>query len=126
MYTRKAYRTLDRPLMFFGLEIEDIFAIFIVSSVIMFAISPLLAAGFAVACGFFMRRLKEGKPSGYVFYLMYKKGLLNFLTLFQFPHLVWIPPGGARGKVHFSCVEDADVDKENPYEKFYWGGRERL
>lgn len=80
---RKCPRTLDRPILMFGLEIEDIallsFGVGAGSLVIGPMISGLVGGvGWAV-----LLRLKKNKPAGYVMHWLYSKG-------FQLPGL--IPP----------------------------------
>jgi hypothetical protein len=92
MYSKSCPRVLDRPILFFGLEIEDLAAILSIACAILVLISPLLAVPVGIALFLAVRKLKEGKPSGYLFHLAYRLGLIGLLRrAMKVRHLVPIP-----------------------------------
>jgi len=124
--------TIDKDLTFFGLEPEDIVVVVIISFVIMFLVDPISSIVFGFGAVFFLRKLKEGKPPGHMFYLLYKTGILPLMpSFFSQPHMVR-PPTLAENLlstdkiVRFSCIGDEDEDPKNPYEEFYWSGRKTM
>ena len=132
MYSKKCYMTIDKDVTFFGLEVEDILVIFITSSAIMFIINPIIAVIFGLIAVFTLRKLKDGKPPGHMFYLLYKTGILMYMPSFlRYPHLVKPPDVfesmfGNKKIIKFSCVGDEDEDKKDPFEKFYWSERKTM
>jgi type IV secretory pathway TrbD component len=70
-------RTLDRPIMIFGLEPEDLVLVGLVSGLILFTIDalPAVLAGAVLWAG--LSRLKAGKPPGHLFECLYRAGLLR-------------------------------------------------
>ena len=72
---RKCLRTIDRPLLLFGLEPEDLGVLALASgSMILFF--DMLYAGVVLFGGWiFLRVLKQGKPQGYIVHLFYKHGI---------------------------------------------------
>jgi hypothetical protein len=118
MAFRKACpRTLDRPIMIFGLEPEDLVLVGLAAGTILFTIDavPAVLVGALLWAG--LSRLKAGKPPGYVYECLYRLGVLHRVPFgFLAPQLLrrdvrcWDPfPGGA---------EDAVRD--------YWHERPRL
>ena len=72
---RKCARTIDKPLLLFGLEPEDVGVVALASGgVILF--SDTFYSGVVFFGGWiFLRWLKRGKPQGYVTHLFYKYGV---------------------------------------------------
>src|SRR5689334_9559330 len=64
-YRKSCPRTLDRPIMIFGLEPEDLVLVGLVAGIILFAIDaiPAVLTGAAIWVG--LSRIKAGKPAGY-------------------------------------------------------------
>jgi len=92
MYSKSCPRCLDRPILFFGLEIEDMAAILSVACAVLVFVSPLVAVPVGIALFLAVRKLKEGKPSGHLFHLAYKLGLIGALRrAMGVRHLVPIP-----------------------------------
>lgn len=79
MYRKRCYRTLDRPLEFFGLEVEDWGFLIVGAGAIGVLLSPVLGCALAIGGWLLLRRLKSGRPAGYVFYLVYRSGLVRYL-----------------------------------------------
>ena len=72
---RKCARTIDKPLLIFGLEPEDI-GILALASGSMILFFDTFYAGIVFFGGWmFLRLLKRGKPQGYIVHLFYKYGL---------------------------------------------------
>lgn len=79
---KKCLRTIDKPLLIFGLEPEDVgVLVFCAGSLILFF--DAFYAGLVFFGGWiFLRFIKQGKPQGYIVHLLYKhgiriKGLIN-------------------------------------------------
>jgi len=78
--------------MFFGLEIEDLAAILSIACGILVLVSPLLAVPAGMGLFLTVRKLKDGKPPGYLSTLAYGLGLVSLARrLVNVPHLVPIP-----------------------------------
>ncbi len=93
MYSKRCYRALDKPLEFFGLEVEDWAILILGSGALMLLIGPVIACAFGLAGWFALRRLKSGRPPGYLFYLLYKSGLVHFVPSFFRARGLVRPPG---------------------------------
>ena len=90
MSFRKACaRTLDRPIVVFGLEPEELVMVGLLSGAVLFLIDPVPA----VLCGAILwlglSRIKAGKPPGHLYELLYRTGLLRWGPGFlRAPHLL--------------------------------------
>ena len=110
-------RTLDRPIMIFGLEPEDLVLVGLVSGAILFAVDaiPAVLAGALLWVG--LSRIKAGKPPGHVYELLYRSGLLRWSPSFmKVPHLI------PRGMAHLDAFpggNDEVVDE-------FWADRPRM
>ena len=72
---RKCPRTLDRPLLLFGLEPEDVGILTLVCGAAMLFFDTFYA-GVAFFGGWVvLRLLKQNKPQGYLVHLFYKHGV---------------------------------------------------
>ena len=72
---KKCCRTIDKPLLLFGLEPEDVGILALTSGAIML-FSDTFYAGLMFFGGWiFLKLLKRGKPQGYLMHLLYKHGL---------------------------------------------------
>ena len=80
---RKCPRTLDKPILLFGLELEDVALLSLVVGVGCLLIGPMVPGTMAIAGWIVLLRFKRDKPSGYVLHWLYGRG-------FQLPGL--IPP----------------------------------
>lgn len=110
-------RTLDRPIVIFGLEPEEFVMVGVVSGAILFLVDaiPAVLAGAALWLG--LARVKAGKPPGHLFELFYRSGLLRWLPAsFRAPHLL---PRRVRVLDAFEGVDDEQVRE-------YWADRPRL
>lgn len=118
MSFRKACpRTLDRPIVIFGLEPEELVFVGLISGAILFVIDaiPAVLAGAILWVG--LSRLKAGKSAGHLYELAYRSGLLRWAPSFlRVPHLV---RRNARRLDAFPGEHD-DACKE------YWFDRPRL
>ena len=90
MSFRKACpRTLDRPIVIFGLEPEDLVLVGLVAGVILFTVDPVPAVLTGALLGVGLSRLKAGKPPGYLYELLHRFNLIRFCpSLFRVPHLL--------------------------------------
>ena len=72
---KKCCRTIDKPLLLFGLEPEDVGILSLTSGAIML-FSDTFYAGLMFFGGWiFLRLLKKGKPQGYITHLFYRYGV---------------------------------------------------
>jgi hypothetical protein len=97
MYAKRCYRALDRPLEFFGLEVEDWAALLFGSGALLLLAGPIPGCLAGAAGWIALRRLKSGRPPGYLFYLLYKSGLVHYTpSFFRARGLIAPPPPFAR------------------------------
>ncbi len=80
---RKCPRTLDKPLLLFGLEVEDIGLLALVGGVGSILFGPIVPGTCSMAGWVVLMHFKKGKPAGYLFHWLYSQGV-------DFPGLV--PP----------------------------------
>ena len=88
-FRKPCARTLDRPIVIFGLEPEELVLIGLVSGAILFLVDPVPAviAGGTLWAG--LSRIKAGKPPGHLFELLHRSGLLRWAPGFlRAPHLL--------------------------------------
>jgi type IV secretory pathway TrbD component len=76
---RPCPRTLDRPILVFGLEPEDLVLIGLIAGGLLFVADPLFAVGAGFGLWIGLLKLKAGKPPGYLFTLAYRIGLVRLL-----------------------------------------------
>lgn len=120
MYRKPCARTLDRPILIFGLEPEDLLLVGGVSGAILFAWDAFPAVGAGAFLWIGLSRVKAGRPPGFLFTLLYRTGVLRFLPL-PVPHLVRPPLPGARQRIRLSPFPGNDE-----LEKSYWIGKPLL
>jgi hypothetical protein len=113
MYSARCYRTLDRPITVFGLEIEDLLAVILVSGGLLFAAGPFAGIGGGFLLYVALCRLKAGKPPGHLFERLYRARLIERLPFLGAPHLAPL-------KRRFSAVT-CDEEAEDPAGARYWG-----
>ncbi len=116
-FRKSCPRTLDRPIMIFGLEPEDLVMVGLVAGLILFVIDaiPAVLTGTVLWVG--LSRIKAGKPPGHVYELLYRSGLLRWAPSFlKVPHLI---RRGIRRLDAFPGGDDAVVAE-------YWADRPRL
>ncbi|MBI2930234.1 MAG: hypothetical protein HYY16_01165 [Planctomycetes bacterium] len=117
-YRQPCPRTLDRPILVFGLEPEDLVWIGLGAGALLFLTDPLLAVGAGLGAWVLLLRLKAGKPPGYLFTLAFRGGVLRLLPLWlRPPHL--LPPGRGLRLTPFEGDDDACTNG-------WWGQRRRL
>ena len=88
-YRKACPRTLDRPIVVFGLEPEELVLVGLASGAVMFLIDPVPAVLVGAALWLGLSRIKAGKPPGHVYELLYRSGLLRIGPSFlKVPHLV--------------------------------------
>ncbi len=93
MSFRKACpRTLDRPIVIFGLEPEELVLVGLVPGAILFLVDPIPAVLVGAGLWAGLSRIKAGKPPGHLYELLHRSGALRWAPPFlKAPHLV--PPG---------------------------------
>jgi type IV secretory pathway TrbD component len=82
-------RTLDRPIVIFGLEPEELVAVGLIAGAILFLVDaiPAVIAGAVLWAG--LSKVKAGKPPGHLVELLYRSGLLHRAPSFlRVPHLL--------------------------------------
>lgn len=80
MYSHKCYRSLDKPITICGMEAEDIVIIVLISGVIYFILSGIVAVGCGLLLSYALKSVKSGRPRGYLFYLLYSAGVFNYFS----------------------------------------------
>ena len=107
MHVARCYRTLDRPITVFGLEIEDLLLVILLAGFALFAAGPFVGIGLALGLLALLRRFKAGRPPGYVFERLYRRGFT-----FAVPHLAPLLP-------RFTAVT-SDDEEGHSIEARYW------
>ncbi len=91
-FRKPCARTLDRPIVIFGLEPEELVLIGLVAGAILFLIDAIPAVLAGGALWLALSRIKAGKPPGHLFELFHRSGLMRRAPGFlRAPHL--LPPG---------------------------------
>lgn len=72
---KKCPRTLDKPLLLFGLEVEDIGLLALVAGIIALFSDPLFPGVLFFGGWALLFLLKRDKPTGYILHLLYKMGM---------------------------------------------------
>lgn len=70
----KCPRTLDKPILLFGLEMEDIALLSLITGVTGLIIGPMVPGIFMMVGWMALIRIKRDKPEGYLIHLLYKHG----------------------------------------------------
>ena len=110
-------------MVFLGLGPVDLMLILVTGIVLMIVANPLVAVIGALVTAIAVKRVKEGKPRGYVFILLYRSGLLALLPdAARTPWLVKPPLVGKSPIIRFSGVP-GDPDVEPDEARFYRGPR---
>lgn len=115
MYQARCYRTLDRPITIFGLEIEDLLALVLGAGLLLFLAGPFLALGLAGFLYVLAHRYKAGKPPGYLYERLFRNGIVFVVRILLVPRLVRI-------RRHYSALT-SDDEAGHPIERMYWEGR---
>lgn len=127
MIARRCFRHLDRPfVVLLGLGPLDLFTILIGGGVLMAATNPIIGLVGGILLGVGIKSLKEGKPRGYVFGLLYRSGLIACAPpALRPPYLVRPPRLGGSQVLRFSGVPGAE-DDETDDARFFRGPRNFL
>jgi hypothetical protein len=72
---RKCCRTIDKPLLLFGLEPEDVGVLVLSSAAVILFFDTFYAGCLFFGGWIFLRLLKRGKPEGYIVHLFYGHGI---------------------------------------------------
>ncbi len=72
---KKCCRTIDRPLLLFGLEPEDVGILALISGFLIIFFDPFYAGTVFFGGWILLRIMKQGKPQGYLAHLFYKHGV---------------------------------------------------
>jgi hypothetical protein len=116
-FRKPCARTLDRPIVVFGLEPDELVLVGLVAGGILFLIDavPAVIAGGALWLG--LSRVKAGKPPGHLYELLYRSGCLRWAPGFlRAPQL--LPPRLRHLDAFPGGNDDAVRD--------YWSERPRL
>jgi type IV secretory pathway TrbD component len=119
-YRRPCPRTLDRPILVFGLEPEDLLWVGLGAGALLFLVDPIVAVGAGAIAWVALLRLKAGRPPGHLFYLAYRGGVLRVLP----PHLRpthLLPPGRRRLR-----LDPFEGDERDECAQGWWRDRRRL
>ncbi|MBU0478283.1 type IV conjugative transfer system protein TraL [bacterium] len=102
----KCNRDIDKPMLILGMEPEDIAFAIMLLGVCMFVLA--MSAGMAIfVCVIFvfvLRKLKAGKPAGYLVHQLYKYGLKTKGLLP--PHRAWV---FLKKKRLYSCWHEEEM-----------------
>ncbi len=79
LYRKPCARSLDRPIVVFGLEPEDLVAVGGIAIGLLFLSDGVIAVGTGLGLWGALVRLKAGKPAGHLYYLAHRAGLLDRL-----------------------------------------------
>ena len=72
---RHCSRTIDKPLLILGLEVEDIAALMLVFGIPAILISPAIPLFLILVAWPGLVMFKRGKPEGYVLHALYRAGI---------------------------------------------------
>ena len=72
---KKCCRTIDKPLLLFGLEPEDVGILALVSGGVMLFSDTFYSGCIFFGGWIFLRLLKRGNPQGYIMHLLYRYGV---------------------------------------------------
>jgi len=72
---RKCQRTIDKPLLLFGLEPEDVGMLALACGAMILFFDTFYAGMVFFGGWLLLRLLKQGKPQGYIVHLLYKHGI---------------------------------------------------
>ena len=72
---KKCPRTIDKPILLFGLEPEDVGVLALASGAVMVFFDTFYAGCVFFGGWIFLRFIKKGKPEGYIAHLFYKHGV---------------------------------------------------
>ena len=125
--SRRCFRHLDRPfVVLFGLGPVDLFAIVVATGVLMILSNPLFGIIGGLGFGIFVQKIKEGRPQGYAFYLLYRSGLIGWVPPALLPPGLVLPPSpgstGVERILKFSAVA-AEADDDSREAKFWLGSK---
>ena len=81
---RPCPRTLDKPILLFGLELEDVAFVALVVGIGSLLIGPMIPGPAGVSMWVMLLRVKSDKPEGYLLHLLYMNG-------YQLPGLIPSP-----------------------------------
>ncbi len=88
-YRRPCARTLDRPIVVFGLEPEDLVIVGLVAIGLLFVADGFVGVGAGLGLWIALVRLKAGKPPGCLVELAHRVGVLDRLPAsWRPPHVV--------------------------------------
>ncbi len=86
---RNCPRTLDKPVLLFGLEPEDLGFLVLLVGIPSLLIGPIIPGALGIVGWFILVHFKKGKPTGYLLHRLYALG-------FNLPGL--LPPVTKAGK----------------------------
>jgi len=72
---RKCLRTIDKPLLLFGLEPEDVGVLVLACGLAMLFLDTFYAGLVFFGGWVLLRMIKRGRPQGYIIHLFYKHGV---------------------------------------------------
>ncbi len=72
---RKCPQTLDKPLLMFGLEIEDVCLLGTIGGIGSILIGPVIPGIISIVGWIFLMQFKKDKPVGYLIHWAYNQGI---------------------------------------------------
>ena len=110
-------RTLDRPIVIFGLEPEELVTVGLVAGAILFLVDAIPAVAVGAGLWLGLSKIKAGKPPGHLYELLYRSGLLRWApSWLRVPHLL-------RRDLRYL---DAFPGGSDEIARQYWADRPRL
>ena len=71
----KCPRTLDKPILLFGLEMEDICYLGLIGGLGSILFGPIVPGTCSIAGWIILMQFKKDKPSGYLMHWLYSQGI---------------------------------------------------
>lgn len=126
MYRLPCLRTLDRPILIFGLEPEDMIVTLAIAAILMFVADPIVGVIAGVVLWVALKKVKGGKSPGFLYALLYRCGILSITpSILRVPHLVRAPGPGPVRHVRLSGI-CGDADEESAQFRYYHHEKSRL
>ncbi len=81
MYQRNCPKTIDKPITILGMEMEDLAVLVIGIGIMQIVVGGPIALVLGLTAMIILKRIKRGRPRGYLLHLLYHKGMSYQKTL---------------------------------------------
>ncbi|MBI4245000.1 MAG: hypothetical protein HY606_12995 [Planctomycetes bacterium] len=122
MHEKPCYRCIDKPISICGLEIDDLIVVLLVSGLIYFFCSGIAAVASGIVNFIALRKLKEGRPRGYLFFIVYRAGFFNLWPAFIRPSYIFQLRSSFRTQIFLSGISSVS-ESEFDSVKFWYNGQ---